>query len=130
MLAVPSNKGTELSLADALSRESLLTELRDGLAEAIAGIARSMDDAQRIDYTVMEHFLFTIMLVAMNAKDTMICSFGDGVYSLNGNTVTVDRRSETLRRISASGSCRGSWNEKFLEFRVQALLPTNEVGRS
>lgn len=127
MLARALKQGDELSLADALSRESLLTELRDGLAEAIAGIARSMDDAQRIDYTVMEHFLFTIMLVAMNAKDTMICSFGDGVYSLNGNTVTVDPAVGNAPPYIGQRLVPGLMDEKFLEFRVQALLPTNEV---
>jgi hypothetical protein len=74
-----------------------------------------------------QHFLFTIVGVVITEETTLVFSFGDGVYSVNGVTEVIPSFPNNAPPYIACNFVPSDVNPELLKFEVRACLPTKDV---
>lgn len=110
---------------------------KENVGRVLAGIQRTLVgdlwslalsvSRTQTELTVMSHFFFTIVGVVVTKQTTLVFSFGDGVYAINGEVKTIPPAGGNAPPYLGQCLVPGCMPEKYLHFTVQALLPTQEV---
>lgn len=119
--AIRSDPELELSSFETGFNSYLKVELMSDLQE----IAAKLDS--NVPMIVQMYFLFTIVGVVMTPEFTAIFTFGDGVYSLNGETVIVPPAEGNAPPYVGQLLAPGLMHPKHLKFTVHRIISTMEV---
>jgi hypothetical protein len=77
--------------------------------------------------TLLNLFLSTLVGVIITKECTSIFSIGDGYYALNGEVVPLGPLPENAPPYMAYGLLNTRWNPKEIQFKIQRMIPTEEV---
>lgn len=111
-----------------LFADVMLAEVERRVTNSLAEVAAMGTDSlpARNSFAVT-HMLFTIVGVVMTEETTLVFSFGDGVYAVNGEVTVIPPFPDNQPPYIAYQFVPSSVDPSLLRFETRALLPTAEV---
>ena len=127
-LHVDSEVGAELKI-DRLAEfkhewQPLLAGLQQHAVEFLTTIAKNLCPCEQFSESILNHFLFTIIGVVITKYQCVVFSFGDGVFSVNGEVTVIDQNNTPEYLGYGVLSEEKRWQ---FEFEIQKIIPTAEV---
>ena len=104
-----------------------LKVLKEGLVGDIEKMARMTYGEAYVDQAVYDHFLFTVVGVAMGEEWTAVFSFGDGVYAVRGEAAVIPAGPGNAPAYLGQCLVPGLMPKEYLHFVAQNILPTKYV---
>lgn len=109
---------------DALSALSMLAETAaNDLLSFVVDMVGLSPDYEKV---LSEYFLFTVIGVAIMPEETIVFSFGDGVYAINGETMVIPQSAGNAPPYLAYLRMKIP-QRKDLSFVVRARMQTNDL---
>lgn len=124
------------NLADFLAAGASLANSTDEVLEQVAQrvteqlkFVAEMGTVSRLgrDAFANQHFLFTIVGVAVTKETTLVFSYGDGVFAVNGDVSVIPPYPENQPPYIAYRFMSSDVDPSLFRFETRALLPTAEV---
>ena len=108
----------------------MLQDVRSAVVAELVRLADAMTGyfSSSVEQIVLDHFLFTIMGVAMNPEETAVFSLGDGVYAVNGEVHIVEPHQGNAPPYIGNLTRKRQNDRPVSEFILHKVLPTNAVG--
>lgn len=117
-----------LGTEDENSLNNFFEKVEQNILSQIKALAVAMGGS--FSETVDDYFLFTIVGVLITKESTILFSFGDGVFFLNGEMIKIDPFAQNAPPYLAYKLFRQDLikiDADFLRFQINRVLPTRDV---
>ena len=117
------------SMPDAMGSYPFWRRVRQDVTAEIRSLANKMGPS--LSQVINEYFLFTVVGVMVTPFETVVFSLGDGVFVLNGEVTRLgpfEGNRPPYLGYGITGSKLTDERPELLEFTLQRIIPTSEVG--
>ena len=112
---------------DAEALPAVLSEVESRLVASMHTITEMLGDERTYVPHLYQHFLFTLMGVVVTRETAAVFSYGDGVFAVNGAVTVIGEFLDNAPPYVAYRLVPGAVEESKLGFRVEAVLPSEDV---
>ncbi len=123
---IPEIIADSLAVNGDIDWQQITDGIKQGLWNAACALSLS-SDAAKVAVTLNETFLFTIVLFISTPEKTVIATFGDAVYALNGSVKVVEPHGDNFPAYLTYLLLDTDWPSELLRFVVQESVPTDSV---
>jgi len=115
-----------LSIREETARE--LEWVRREILQKLIEVILTLDGGRLTKQTVMDHFLFTLLVLVITPEETFITGIGDGVYAINGEVAKIGPfAGNQPPYLAYDGLIKSTISPELCRFALHRCLATSEL---